>query len=122
MRALARARIQWTDGRIIKLPQETDLEYAMFGLTPEQVGVQSWSESAPGDLRMVRPPGIKIALLEFEISTARSCDIWKACSAIGRCQHWSILEWAMLNPELLRKFFVRMAEGGGVSAILYKSV
>ena len=115
MKALARAKIQWTDGRIIRLPQETDLEYSRFGLTPEQIGVQSWSNPAPGDLRMVRPPGIKIALLEFETSTARSCDIGRACTAMGRCQQWSllVLEWGMLNPELLRKFFTRMAEDDG---------
>lgn len=33
MRALARAKIQWSDGRVIRLPKETDLEYSRFGLT-----------------------------------------------------------------------------------------
>ena len=56
MRALARAKIQWFDGRIIKFPQEFDLAYSRFGLTPEQIGVQIWSEPVSRDLRMVRPP------------------------------------------------------------------
>ena len=111
MRALARARIQWSDGQVIKLPQETDLEYSRFGLTPKEIGVQAWTNPVSGDLRMVRPPGVKIAMLEFDISTARSCDIGRACSATGRCQ--SILKWVLLNPEILKKFFIRMTEEEG---------
>ena len=41
MRALARAKIQWTEGRVIRLPLDIDHEYSRFGLTPEQIGVQS---------------------------------------------------------------------------------
>ena len=59
---------------------------------------------------MVRPPGVKIPLLELEVSTARSSDIGRACSVTGRSQRWNILEWVMLNPELLKKFFIRMTE------------
>ena len=113
MKVLARAKIQWSNGRVIKLPKETDLEYSRFGLTPEQIGVQSWSESATRDLRMVRPPGIKVALLEFDVCTTKSGDIGKACTALGRFQRWSLLEWAMLNPELLKKFFIRMVRDDG---------
>ena len=58
MRALARVKIQWSDGRVIKFPQESDLAYSRFSLTPEQIGVQTWSEPVSRDLRMVRPPGV----------------------------------------------------------------
>ena len=98
---------------MIKLPQETDLEYSRFELTPEEIGVQAWTNPVSGDLRMVRPPGVKIAMLEFDISTARSCDIGTACSATGRCQRWSILKWVLLNSEILKKFFIRMTEEEG---------
>ena len=110
MRALARAKIQWSDERVLRLPLEADLEYSRFGLTPEEIGIQSWTDPVSGDLGMLRSTGIKIPLLEFDISTALSCDIGQACSATGRSQRWSILEWLMLNPEFLKKFFVRMAE------------
>ena len=113
MGALARAKIQWSDGRVIKLPQETDLEYSRFGLTPEEIGVQTWTEPVSGDLRMVRPPRVKVAILEFDISTAWSCDTGRACSSSGKCQRWSILEWVLLKPENLKKFFLRMAEEEG---------
>ena len=113
MRALARAKIQWTEGRVIRLPLDIDHEYSRFGLTPKQIGVQSWTDPAPGDLRMVRPPGVKIELLKFEVSTAKIGEIGRACTVMGRCQCWSLLEWGMLNPELLRRFFIRMTEDDG---------
>ena len=50
MRALSRAKIQWSDGRVIQSPKESDLVYSRFGLSPEQIGEQSWSEPAPGGL------------------------------------------------------------------------
>ena len=78
--------VQWSDRRVIRLPQEMDLEYSRFGLTPEQIGVQFWSNPVPGDLRMVRPSSVKIVLLEFDVSTARSGDIGRAWNAVGRFQ------------------------------------
>ena len=99
---------------MLRLPLESNLEYTMFGLTPAEIGIQEWNNPVPGDLGMVRPPGIKFELLNFNISTVKCCDIGKACSTVGRSQRWSILEWLMLNPDSLKKFFVRMAEAGGV--------
>ena len=71
MRALARARIQWSDGRIIQPPKEFDLVYSRFGLSPEQIGEQSWSEPVPGTLRMVRPSGIAVGVVNFDMGTVR---------------------------------------------------
>ena len=42
--------------------------------------------------------------------TVRSSDVGRACSATGRSQRWCVLEWVLLNPENLKKFFIRMAE------------
>ena len=113
MRALARARIQWSDGRIIQPPKESDLVYSRFGLSPEQIGEQSWSEPAPGTLRMVRPPGIAVGVVNFDMGTIRSSVLGGACAATGRSQRWCMLEWVMLTPENLKKFFNRMREDEG---------
>ena len=98
MRALAKARIQWSDGRVIKLPQESDLQYAS---TPEQIGVQTWTEPVTGRLRMMRPPGVKVELLDFKIAMVKSFELGRACAVSGRLQRWSILEWVLMKPEVL---------------------
>ena len=113
MRALARAKIQWSDGRVIQSPKESDLVYSRFGLTPEQIGDQSWSEPVPGILRMMRPPGIMAGVVNFDMGMIKSSILGKACSGIGRSQRWCILEWVMLTPENLKKFFIRMLEDEG---------
>ena len=114
MRAFARAKIQWSDGRIIQSPKESDLAYSRFGLTPEQIGDQTWSEPVPRTLRMMRPPGIKAGVVNFDMATVRSSIVGKAfCSGTGRSQRWCVLEWVMLTPENLKKFFTRMGEDEG---------
>lgn len=62
---------------------------------------------------MMRSLGIKIPMIKFDVSTTKSGDIGKACTALGRFQRLSLLEWAMLNPELLKKFFIRLARDAG---------
>ena len=113
MRALSRAKIQWSDGQVIQSPKESDLVYSRFGLSPEQIGVQSWSEPAPGTLRMVRPPGIALGVVNFDMGSIRSSILGRACAGTGRSQRWSILEWVMLTPENLKKFFSRMRDDEG---------
>ena len=113
MRALARAKIQWSDGRIIQPPKESDLVYSRFGLTPEHIGGQTWSEPVPGMLRMMRPPGITAGVVSFDMGTVRSSILGKACSGTGRSQRWCVLEWVMLTPGNLKKFFIRMGEDEG---------
>ena len=56
---------------------------------------------------------MKIALVEFDVSMTKSQDIGRACTRLGRFQWWSLLEWAMVNPELLKKFFIRMTRDVG---------
>ena len=113
MRALAKARIQWSDGRVIRFPQESDLQYSRFGLTPEQIGDQSWTEPVTGRLRMMRPPGVKIEVLDFKIATVKSFELGRACAMSGRIQRWSILEWVLLKPEVLKMFLSRMESQEG---------
>ena len=39
--------------------------------------------------------------------------VGRACSGTGRSQRWCVLEWVLLSPENLKKFFTRMAEDEG---------
>ena len=113
VRVLARAKVRWTDGRVLELPEEGNLEYSRFGLSMEDIGEQSWSQPVIGARGMVRPPGIRIKLLEFDVSSTKPCEIGRKCTMLGRNQRWSLLEWARLNPGLLRTFFVRMVRDTG---------
>ena len=63
-----------------------------------------WSDPVSGVKKMLRPPGVKIGLLEFDVSSTKSCDIGKK----GRSQSWCLLGFVRLNPGLFRMFFVRM--------------
>ena len=52
--------------------------------------------------RMVGPEGVRVPLLEFDISSTKPCEIGRRCTEIGRCQRWSLVEWARMNPDRLR--------------------
>ena len=121
IRALARANIQRMDGRVLRVPNEADLEYARFGLTSEQIGFQSWTEPVPGVRGFARPESISIPLIEFDPRTTFSTDIGRLCTQIGRFQRWTILEWGRMNPFLLKSFFCRMIKNSGFR-IFYKSL
>ena len=62
---------------------------------------------------MMRPPGVKFEILDVKVSTVRSCEIGRACSGQGRLQRWSILEWVLLKPEVLKMFLLRMERQEG---------
>ena len=62
---------------------------------------------------MVRPSGIAVGVVNFDMGTVRSSILGGACAATGRSQRWCMLEWIMLSPENLRKFFVRMKDDQG---------
>lgn len=96
MRAISKARIQWSGDRVIRLTRKSDLEYARFGLSSEQIGVKTLRDPVSGVREMRRPPGVKIGLLKFDISSTKSCDIGKKCTELVRSQLWSLLglEWA----------------------------
>ena len=121
VRTLARANIQWMDGRVIRVPNEADLEYARFGLSSEQIGFQSWTEPVPGVRGFARPESISVPLIEFDPGTTFSTDIGRLCTQIGRFQRWTILEWGRMNPFLLKSFFNRMIKNSGFR-IFYKSL
>ena len=62
---------------------------------------------------MMRPPGITAGGVSFDMAMVRSSILGKACSGTGRSQRWCILEWVILTPENLKKFFIRMGEDEG---------
>ena len=64
---------------------------------------------------MVRSPEIAVGVVNFDMGTIRSSVLGGACAATGRSQRWCILEWVMLTPENLRKFFNRMRDDEGFS-------
>ena len=113
MRVLSRANVQWKDGRVLQEPTASDLEYARFGISPELIGNPSWMEPVSGTRGLVRYPGISAEKLVFDPSTTKSSDIGAKCTALGRSQRWCLLEWARLNPEKLRFFFVRLIRDVG---------
>ena len=83
MRALARAKIQWSDERIIQSPKESNLVYSRFGLTPEEIGDQTWSEPVPGTLRMMRPPGITAGVVNFDMGMVGAAFRARLVQALG---------------------------------------
>ena len=121
IRALSRANIQWKDGRVLRKPTESDLEYARFGIPPEQIGNPSWMDLVSGTRVLLRYPGMMAEKLVFDPSTSKSSDIGARCTALGRSQRWCLLEWARLNPEKLRFFFVRLIQDVGFR-MFYKNL
>ena len=121
IRTLARANIQWMDDRILRVPNEADLEYARFGMTSEQIGFQSWTEPVSGSWGFARPSSITVPLIDLDPSTALSKDIGRACTQIRRFQRWTILEWGRMNPFKMKSFFARMIRNAGFR-IFYKSL
>ena len=113
IRVLARARIRWSQERVLKFPTAADLEYSRFGLSLDQLGEQTWSQPIPGIWGMVRPEGVKIRTLEFDVSSTKPCEIGRRCTLLGRSQRWSLLEWALLNPSRMKSFFARMCRDVG---------
>ena len=73
MRALSRARIQWSGDKVIKIPTE----YARFGMDQDQIGDQACLDSFPRVRGMRRPPGMRVGELKFNPSTSSNSDISK---------------------------------------------
>ena len=121
IRVLARANIQWTDGRVIRVPTEADLEYARFGLSSDQIGFQSWTEPVVGARGFSRPGSISVPLVEFDPSVVSNTRIGRLCTGIQRFQRWTILEWGRMNPFKLKFFFIRMIRNSGFR-IFYKGI
>lgn len=78
-------------------------------------------ELNPVRTSMMRPPGMKAEKLDFDPSSTRSSEFGKKCLEIGRSQRWCILEWARLNPQKMRFFFVRMIRDVGFQ-LFYKNL
>ena len=108
IQVLAIAKIQWSDDRVLRFPKDEDLEYSRFGLSLEKIGEQTWSQSVFDTQSMIHPSRIKVRLLGVDVSSTKPCEIGRRCMKLIRCQRWSLLEWARLNPDLVRASFVRI--------------
>ena len=60
------------NGKVIRLPRDTDLEYARFGLTLEHIGEQTWKNPVSRMRGMSRPTGVKLGIVEFDVNTTQS--------------------------------------------------
>ena len=78
-------------------------------------------EPVSGTRGLMRYPGMMAEKLVFDPSTTKSLDIETRCTALGRSQRWCLLEWARLNPEKLRFFFVRLIRDVGFR-MFYKNL
>ena len=73
---------------------------------------------------MMRPPGVKVELLDFKIAMVKSFELGRACAVSGRIQRWSILELVLMKPEVLKMFLSRMVTGesGRFQKVLHEPV
>ena len=63
-------------------------------MDPEELVKQGWMDPVESVRGLEWPMGLKIPLLEMDMSRVKSKEI-------GRCQKWSLLEWARMNPREL---------------------
>ena len=89
-------------------PGKEEKEYARFGLELEDLEKQVWSRPVESSRGLERPKGLRIPLLVLDMEKVKSKEIGEKCTGIERCQRWSLLEWARMNPQDLCKFFERM--------------
>jgi len=113
MDTLAQVGYTWSKGRRLEAPGKEEREYARFGLEPEELEKQAWLEPVESLRGLERPKGLKIPLLVLNMEKVKSKEIGEKCTSIGRCQRWSLLEWARMNPGDLYKFFTRMEKDVG---------
>ena len=113
MTVLAQAGYTWSKGRRLEVPGREEREYARFGLESEELEKQDWLEPVESIRGWGRPKNLKIPLLVLDMDKVKSKDIGEKCTLIGRCQRWSLLEWARMNPRDLSKFFTRIEKDVG---------
>ena len=110
---LAEAGYTWSKEMKLNAPDKDEKEYARFGLDPEDLERQDWSKPVESLRGFERPSGLRIPLLVLDMEKVKSKEIGETCTQIGRCQRWSLLEWARMNPRELVKFFMRMERNVG---------
>ena len=110
---LAQVGYTWSRGMRLDPPGKEEKEYARFGLELEDLEKQVWSRPVESSRGLERPKGLRIPLLVLDMEKVKSKEIGEKCTRIGRCQRWSLLEWARMNPQDLCKFFERMEKNVG---------
>ncbi len=113
MTTLAKVGYTWSKGRRLEVPGRDEREFARFGLESEELEKQVWSEPVGSVRGWGRLKNLKIPLLVLDMSKVKSKEIGEKCTLIGRCQRWSLLEWARMNPQDLSRFFTRMEKDTG---------
>jgi len=112
-RVLAEAGYTWSKGLRLNLPGREEEEHARFGLDQEDLERQDWSKPVESLRGLERPNGLRVPLLVLDMEKVKSKEIGERCTQIGRCQRWSLLEWARMNPREAVKFFTRMQRNVG---------
>jgi len=99
MDVLAQVGYTWSKGRRLEPPGREEKEYARFGLELEELEKQVWLKPVESFRGLERPKGLRIPLLVLDMEKVKSKEIGEKCTRIGRCQRWSLLEWARMNPQ-----------------------
>ena len=105
---LSQARISWSNGVVLQVPRESDKDYARFRFKLEDLSIDSLKDPIRGVRGMWRPSGMEAGVLRFDPSVDECVSKGEQCVRLGKSQRWCILEWARLNPERFKGFFVRM--------------
>ena len=87
---LHRVQVTWSNEVILRPPRESDKEYLRFGLSLEDLAVESWGSPASGVRGMSRPTGMRAGLLIFDPSVDLTSRIGEQCARIGRSQCWCV--------------------------------
>ena len=96
---LAQVGYTWCRGMRLDPPGKEEKEYARFGLELEDLGKQVWSRPVESSRGLERSKGLRIPLLVLDMEKVKSKEIGEKCTGIERCQRWSLLEWARMNPQ-----------------------
>ena len=87
----------------LRPPRESDKEYLRFGLSREDLAVDSWGSPASGVRGMVRPTGLQAGLLIFDPLVDLTSRIGEQCIRIRRNHCWCVLEWGRMFPKSTRR-------------------
>ena len=86
----------------------SDILYSTFGVNMDLLHDSLWNEPCSNLRGLERPGPIQPGMLDFCPRTVQILTIAKSFSVLGRSQSFEILEWGLVNPEILVEFLDRM--------------
>ena len=102
--------ISWDEDKSIKIPDEDDIFYCLFGMNRDRLIRVNWNaplKSSWMGLEMFEP--IQSRMLKFDPNTTTDFNkIVELCKDRRLTQCGSILEWARSYPELIPPFIRQM--------------